>query len=167
MAEVIDFPEQALRQGLSKMPIQKVVAFSCSCAEILMPSYVEFSRKFDPDEHRHRLFRHALNLSWDIALGSPFNVDDLAVLQDQGLNAIPSEDEFPEIEGAYAEDAGAAVVFCLRVAMSEDVQDAIWAARRVYDALDGPVRNFVFEAYSCPKEDVCLANRKPCRPSCR
>ncbi|WP_186062398.1 hypothetical protein, partial [Burkholderia gladioli] len=31
----------------------------------------------------------------------------------------------------------------------------------------GPVRNFVFEAYFCPKENICLANRKPCRPSCR
>ncbi len=31
----------------------------------------------------------------------------------------------------------------------------------------GPVRNFVFEAYSCPKENICLANRKPRRPNCR
>ncbi len=29
--------------------------------------------------------------------------------------------------------------------------------------LVGPVSNFVFKAYDAPKEDVCLANRKPSR----
>ncbi|WP_231113333.1 DDE-type integrase/transposase/recombinase [Pandoraea pnomenusa] len=31
----------------------------------------------------------------------------------------------------------------------------------------GPVSNFVFKAYDAPKENVCLANRKPRWQSCR
>ncbi len=32
--------------------------------------------------------------------------------------------------------------------------------------LGGPVRNFVFEAYSCSKENICLANRKSSWQTC-
>ncbi|WP_208449560.1 hypothetical protein, partial [Burkholderia gladioli] len=45
--------------------------------------------------------------------------------------------------------------------------DPITVAKGFSDVVVGPVRNFVFEAYFCPKENICLANRKPCRPSCR
>lgn len=48
----------------------------------------------------------------------------------------------PEDEGpwsslrAYAEDALAAVAYALRVQQNGDSQEAAWAARRVYEALD-------------------------------
>ncbi|QDH60976.1 IS3 family transposase [Pandoraea pnomenusa] len=40
---------------------------------------------------------------------------------------------------------------------------------RAYDSVShaGPVSNFVFKAYDAPKENVCLANRKPRWQSCR
>ncbi|NIF69718.1 hypothetical protein F3J16_05865 [Burkholderia sp. Ap-962] len=49
-------------------------------------------------------------------------------------------------------------------AMGNRATGAVWV---LGIGLERAVRIFVFEAYSCPNEDVCLANRKPRRPSCR
>jgi hypothetical protein len=55
---------------------------------------------------------------------------------------IPQEDEGPWInEQAYAEDAASAVTYALRARNTGESQDAAYAARVAYEALDHHVTN--------------------------
>jgi Protein of unknown function (DUF416) len=56
---------------------------------------------------------------------------------DLSMELIPQDDEEPWIPGqAWAEDAAVAVVYALRTRQNGKSQDAAWAARRAWDALD-------------------------------
>jgi len=61
---------------------------------------------------------------------------------DTCMGLIPQEDEGPWVtEQAAAEDAGAALAYALRCRQSGRGQEAAWAARRAYEALDHHVIN--------------------------
>jgi hypothetical protein len=49
---------------------------------------------------------------------------------------VPEEDDSWVDECAFAQHAAAAVAYALRCRLSEGAQDAGWAARQVYEALD-------------------------------
>jgi hypothetical protein len=58
------------------------------------------------------------------------------------MSSIPQEDEGPWIEQqAAAEDAGAALAYALRCRKTGESQEAAWAARCCYEALDHFVIN--------------------------
>jgi hypothetical protein len=53
------------------------------------------------------------------------------------MSLIPGENDQPWIEEqAYAEDAASAVAYALRALESGEPQEAAWAARRAYEAVD-------------------------------
>ena len=61
---------------------------------------------------------------------------------DACMALIPREDDGPWFtEQASAEDAGASVGYALRCRQSGQAQEAAWAARRAYEALDHYVIN--------------------------
>jgi hypothetical protein len=53
------------------------------------------------------------------------------------IGLVPSEDDgWDEETQPYAEDAAAALAYAVRARLSGSAQDASWAARRVYEAID-------------------------------
>ncbi|WP_157771971.1 DUF416 family protein [Ralstonia solanacearum] len=130
------FSEDELRNRLAVLPMGKMLAFSAGCAEMLMPAYERYAAKASVSPQVPRMYRVALDAMWNLALGTHMGAEDLTRMEQDCLFAIPSEDEAWQHGEPYAEDAGAAVTFTLRVALSRDPQNAVWAARRLYDALD-------------------------------
>ena len=132
------FDETALLQRLERLPRALRVAFAAACAQRMLPAYNAFSAvngQGSPDE-----VDQAMGRVWSGLFdpGVPEVERDIARV----MELIPREDADEWLpEQPYAEDATAALVYALRTAKSGEAQEAAWAARRVYEALDHHVMN--------------------------
>ena len=129
------FNESALVGELRELPPPYRVAFAAACAERLFPAYVTFCERAgrgDPGG-----LAEMLRSVWTDLLGDK---PDPARLRDE-LNRcmalIPGDDDEPWVEDQpYADDAASALAYTLGALQADDPQQAAWAARRAYEALD-------------------------------
>lgn len=125
---------------LDRLDPTRKVAFAAACAERQLPGYVAFSKttgRGDPDA-----LRAILERVWRDVMGERMADEELAVVLDRCTSLIPQEDEGPWVtEQAYAEDAASAVVYALRARKAGESQEAAYAARVAYEALDHHVIN--------------------------
>ena len=127
------FDEPALVRLLAELPNEARVAFAALCAERQLPNYERFSSRSgsgDPDA-----LREALVSIWEDLQGRKASSDELESALDRCMDQMPSEEHSSE-ESAYADDAAASVAYTLRARLTGDPQEAAWAARRAYDAVD-------------------------------
>jgi hypothetical protein len=64
------------------------------------------------------------------------NLRDADATEAQIVASIRGEDEAPDFTASLVEDAQAAAAYALRCAVGGDVMNAVWAARRAYEAAD-------------------------------
>jgi uncharacterized protein YjaG (DUF416 family) len=127
------FDEQILKSELSRLPAQSRVAFAASSAQRLISAYRAFAKISGQPAAQ---LEDPLEYVWTHLLTQPQRGEVKCVLAEV-MALIPAEDGpgwTPLV--AYAEDAVSAVAYCLRCLLSGEAQDAAWAARRVYEALD-------------------------------
>jgi len=137
---MIRYDEPLLVKHLNRIAPPLRVAFAASCAERLFPAYVRFSEQ--TGRGNPRILRSALDRLWTALVDQAISASDLATEIDSCMAQIPREDEGDwSPTRAYAEDAAAAIAYGLRVLNKGDSQEAAWAARRVYEALDHFVIN--------------------------
>jgi hypothetical protein len=74
-----------------------------------------------------------LSAVWDVASGQ---VLDVQTLQSEAESMVPSDDEEWLLETGYGDDAAAAVAYAIRTWLTDDAQEAAWAARRLYEVAD-------------------------------
>lgn len=134
------YDESHLIKMLNALPRELRVAFAVLCAERLMPAYAEFARRLsslDPT-----ILISILGRLWRALGGEAMTGEEIQSNLDTCMTLIQAEDEgqWSSLR-AYAEDAVAAVAYALRVQQSGESQEAAWAARRVYEALDHFVIN--------------------------
>jgi hypothetical protein len=55
---------------------------------------------------------------------------------EQVMSAIPGEDEDWTPLHSFADDAASSTAYAIRTYLSKDPQEAVWASRRCYDAVD-------------------------------
>src|SRR5258708_22370452 len=135
------FDEARLRVLLSELPQDLRSAFSAACAQRLAPAYNKYWKV--SGSHADDKVTAALEALWDDLRGvKPLGDEELDSLSETVLQLVPDEDEASNAGTPYAEDAAAAVAFALRVRRTGAIQDAVWAARRVYEVLD----NYVIRA---------------------
>ncbi|HLH72677.1 MAG TPA: DUF416 family protein [Chloroflexota bacterium] len=132
---ILRFNEESLKSELSRIAAPLRVVFAAAVAERLLPAYVTFSHKTgrgNPD-----LLTQILERLWGDIDGIEMSPEQLQQNIDLSMELIPKEDEIPWIpDQAWAEDAAVAVVYALHTRQNGKSQDAAWAARRAYDALD-------------------------------
>jgi uncharacterized protein YjaG (DUF416 family) len=140
MTTLLRFDEAQLVKMLDRLPRELRVVFAAACAERLLPAYAAFSERAgrgDPTA-----LRHSLTLLWDDLGGSRLSDEEVQTNLDACMELIPQEDDGPWVpEQASGEDAGAAVAYALRCRQNGESQEAAWAARRAYEALDHFVIN--------------------------
>ena len=138
--ELLRYNEERLARDLERLPRQLRVAFAAACAERLLPSYFGFAGRTGRGNSNE--LASILQCIWDDLLGKTMTPEALQVKLDNCMRLVPEEDEGAFADGQpYAEDAAAALAYTLRCRVSGKSQDAAWAARRVYDALDHYVIN--------------------------
>ena len=133
------FQEPVLREQLERLPPCSRVIFAASCAQRLAHAFYAFARQNRQDDLL-KLFDNALNYAWMHVFGTPESETINQLITDV-MESIPDEDAPGwTLLSPYADDALSAVVYCLRCLQSGHAQEAAWAARRVYEALDHFVR---------------------------
>lgn len=128
---ILRYDEPALVQRLSRLAPGARAVFAAACAERLLPVYrwaQEHTGRGDSDR-----LAEALSAVWRALEG---NCVDLQRPLDEALALVPDEDETWIDAFGYAEHAAAAVAYAIRACLTDDPQEAAWAARQAYEALD-------------------------------
>ncbi len=137
---MLKFDEQGLRHDLDRLPPRSRLAFAASCAERMVEVYRRFlAQRGQPD--RAGDCDHALQYVWSHILRPSEGGTAERLLADI-MALIPDQDALGWTPlTAYGEDALSALAYCVSCLKTGDAQDAVWAARRVYEALDSFVTN--------------------------
>jgi uncharacterized protein YjaG (DUF416 family) len=132
---MLKFQEQVLKQDLERLPRRARVAFAASCAQRLVDVYRRFLAESGQAD-RAAVCDGALEYVWTHILTSPERGTTKGLLADV-MALIPDQDapSWTPLT-AYVDDALSALAYCLSCLQSGDAQEAAWAARRVYEALD-------------------------------
>jgi uncharacterized protein YjaG (DUF416 family) len=133
--ELLRFNEQEVARVLGRLPAPFRTAFAAASAERLLPAYASFAQRSgqgDPGK-----LAAILERLWQDLDGSQTSEDQKQDEIELCTSLIPEEASGLWIpEQAYAEDAAAALAYALRSRQSGETQEAAWAARRAYEALD-------------------------------
>jgi hypothetical protein len=137
---IIRYDEPKLVRTLTTLPPKLRVAFALLCAERALPGYVAFFERTGKGDVEG--LKSIIDLLWLDLSGFSISDEELQASLDRVMSLIPTEDQGSWVdEQAYAEDAATAVAYAVRSRKRGDPQDAAWAARRVYEALDSFVIN--------------------------
>ena len=130
------FDENRIKGSLTKLPIKLRILFAVTCAE--------------------RLLRRILDKLWMGLLGVQEYSDQIIAADLQHcMLLVPKESDGEwSNEQAWAEDAVACLAYSLRTRISGDAQEAAWAARRVYEAVDSYVINVSANNFKLPNDEV-------------
>jgi uncharacterized protein YjaG (DUF416 family) len=132
---ILRLDEKSLKTELNRIAVPLRVVFAAAVAERLLPAYVTFSHK--TGRGNPHLLTEILERLWRDIDGIKMGPEELQQNIDLSMELIPQDDEEPWIpDQAWAEDAAVAVVFALSCRQTGASQEAAWAARRAWDALD-------------------------------
>lgn len=126
------YDEPAFRARLAQLDHRAKMAFSAACAQRLMPLFTRYAKKTGTDAQAQRL-REILSTAWGAASGVPGDVNGLDA---EAAAFGPSDDAEWVFELGYAQNAAAAVAYAIRTCLSDDPQEAAWAARQLYEAAE-------------------------------
>jgi uncharacterized protein YjaG (DUF416 family) len=134
------YDEGILFRQLEHLPGTRRAVFAAACAERLFPAYVLFEKQSGRGNSKD--LSVILERLWGDLQGNSMTSRDMDASIERCMSLIPREDEGPWIEQqAAAEDAGAALAYALRCRKTGESQEAAWAARCCYEALDHFVVN--------------------------
>ncbi len=136
---MLKYQEPDLVAALERLPPQSRVAFAASCAQRLLQAYRQYCvAQGQPDT---AALDNAMEYIWGNILGHPRR-ETTEELLDDVLTLLPDDRALAVYPlSAYAEDAISAVAYSLRCMLSFQAQEAAWAARHVYEAVDQFVIN--------------------------
>jgi uncharacterized protein YjaG (DUF416 family) len=134
------YDERELIRKLDQLYPAAKVAFAAACAQRQLPCYIIFSNQTGRGDSD--TLSAILERVWLDALGSKMSDEEALLELDRCMALIPEEDEEPwVIEQVYAGDAASAVAYALRTRNTGASQEAAYAARVAYEALDHHVIN--------------------------
>jgi uncharacterized protein YjaG (DUF416 family) len=133
-ASVLHYDEPELVGRLSNASPEGRALFAAASAERLFPLYERYAARTGQEALAQ--LRTALDAAWE-AVGAEAAPEDLARWQEVAEALVPDEDDEGWVEdAAYGQNAAAAVAYALRTRLTDDPQEAAWAARQIYDAAD-------------------------------
>lgn len=129
------YDEARCREVLERLNAPFRVAFALLCASRLLPAYKLFQDR--TGRGRWALLDALREELWHHVLESQMSRQELQDAIDQCLAVVPTEEDgWDEDTQPYAEDAAAALAYAFRAALTGDPQEAVWASRRAYEAVD-------------------------------
>lgn len=130
---MLNYDEELLMLRLEPLDRSAKTAFAAACAQRLMPLYDRYARQVGDSSLQQRL-AVIVSAAWAAASGRDV---EASRLEADAESMVPDEDD----EGwtasrAYAGNAAAAAAYALRAWLTDDPQEAVWAARQLFDAAD-------------------------------
>jgi uncharacterized protein YjaG (DUF416 family) len=147
------YDEADLVRRLDRLSRNSRIAFAAASAERLLPAFDAFWRR---DNAGPAPLRSILDSVWADASGELSLGADIDAQLETCMALIPDDDDDEWSEAQpYAEDAASAVAYGLRTIQSGGAaQEAAWAARRAYEAVD----HFVTHRLGIEDEDAIVAH---------
>lgn len=138
---MIVYDESSLLRRLSGLSAPRRVAFAAAAAQRLFPAYSAFVDEGGAGDPTALI--RVLNRLWDDAEGDRMTSDEVrdARIACEDLSPPPDDEGLWTSARAYAGDAVAATTYALRALESGAPQEAAWAARSAYEAMDYYVSN--------------------------
>lgn len=130
---MLEYDEMLLMLHLEPLGRLAKTAFAVACAERMLPLSDRYARRVGDSRREQRLAAIVL-AAWQAASGSDV---DATGLEAEAEAMVPDEDD----DGwtacrSYAGNAAAAACYALRTWLTDDPQQAAWAARQMFDAAD-------------------------------
>ncbi|NYG22844.1 hypothetical protein BJY17_003591 [Agromyces hippuratus] len=130
------YEEAEIAARLTRLGRVERTAFAAACAERLWPL---FTRCAEVAEHADAtVVRGVLDDLWRAVNGA--DVSGIAQLQGVAEAMVPSDDDEWVFEMGYLQNAAASVAYAIRVWLTGSPQEAVWAARQVYEVADYAAR---------------------------
>jgi uncharacterized protein YjaG (DUF416 family) len=134
MTATLKYDERMLKHELDQLPWQASMAFAASCAQRLADAY----RRFAAIDARGDALRfdRVMDYLWSCVLTA--DNDRIAAETLEGVMSLLVDEQSPGWTTAtgYAQDALTSLAYSIRYMLSHDTQEAVWAARCVYEAVD-------------------------------
>jgi uncharacterized protein YjaG (DUF416 family) len=135
MATQLHFDEPDLIARLTRLPSKLRVVFAALCAERQLPNYIQFSERSGLGNPN--VLKQALESIWQDIQGQPLTKPQLKTMLERCEALVPTTgEEDTKEEAAYAEDAAASIVYAIGARLTDDPQEAAWAARRAFESVD-------------------------------
>lgn len=139
---MLHFDEEELKGTLTHLATTRISAFAASCAGRLARDV----NQFQPGSESDQVLAEAGLTLWEgIRSGRMF---DTQQLEARLMEVMPDELDDGDFTAAVVEDATASMIYAMRSRSSDNVQNAAWAARRVYETADryasGSVNEFEY-----------------------
>ena len=126
------YDEQALVDRLTALDRRSKTAFAASCAQSLLPLFERYAKSAGVPELGARLGA-IVAAAWAAASGVEA---DVRGHQDEAEAMVPSDGDGWTLETGYGQNAAAAAAYAIRTWLTDDAQEAAWAARQVYELAD-------------------------------
>jgi hypothetical protein len=139
MMALLQFSEEELREILVHLPQVRITAFAAACASRLAREVSHLERGTEADQ---ALTDAGVALWRKIDSGHSFDSESVEA---RLMGVMPDELADGEFTAAVVEDATASMVYAMRSCRSDNVQNAAWAARRVYETADRYASGFLNE----------------------
>jgi hypothetical protein len=110
-------------------------AFAAACAERIWPLVERYASAVSLPLRDRQVLRDALDAAWGAAMGAG-SEEDVRFAQEAADALVPCEDDAWVVESGYAQNGIAAIAYAARTWLTDDPQEAVWAARQVYEAAD-------------------------------
>jgi uncharacterized protein YjaG (DUF416 family) len=153
---MLRYDEAKLVDRLASATPRARALFAALIAERLFGLYEYFAQRSvqgDPDA-----LREALDAAWQ-AIDSYVDTSELERLQAQAEGLVPDEDEDWVAESGFGQNAAAAVAYALRTRLTDNPQEAEWAARQAYDVTDYAAQRQLEDADFDAAGEEALANQ--------
>lgn len=132
---MLRYSEPELVRNIERLSNRARVSFATACAQRMFPAYVDYgvkTRKGDPG-----LVAKILARLWRDIIEERISEAEVHHNITQCMELIARDDEQPwVIQTAAAQNAVSAVAYALRCQKTYQAQEAGWAARMAYEALD-------------------------------
>jgi uncharacterized protein YjaG (DUF416 family) len=135
----LQYDEAELLDELQQLSRASRVAFATACAQRLMPSYERFSAITGRGDTVR--LSSIIDTLWRDLQGMQAGDHELRRALQLAAELLPDDEHGWVREQSAADDYVAALTYALRCRISGEAQDAVWAARRAYNALDDFVVN--------------------------
>lgn len=156
---VVDvYDEGALLRRVGGLDRSSKAAFAAACAERMWPLVERYASAAGVPSGKVEGLRTALDTVWRSVSGE---VEDVAGAQVVAESMIPEEDDEWVFESGYGQNAIAAVAYAARTWLTDQPQEAVWAARQLYEAADYAAQSQVVGAATFTPEVEDSVRRAP------
>jgi uncharacterized protein YjaG (DUF416 family) len=131
---MLRYDESTVLERLGTGSSRARALFGALTAERLFPLYELFAERTGQGDPAR--LREALDAAWAAIDGQFVDPAELARLQEVAEDLVPEEDDDWATESGYAQNAAAAVAYGLRTRLTDNPQEAAWAARQANDFAD-------------------------------